>query len=194
MIPIESRRRLIDVFPSAYQIDIDGQTYQRNLNYAWFDEDREPSYPSVAMRLDPVGQVRDGMQPLGQFLRNLDVDDPAIAVNRLRGERLYDELSVRIATQGQLAGTTASERAHIIAHQLSQFARFDLTDALNEPGAENEISMTATIVSGPDYVTDLVDEIQNPTWQYTVRLHYTATRDVLVDALQDTEIEYRLVF
>lgn len=194
MIPLESRRRLIDVFPSAYQIRIDGQTYQRDLHYAWFDEDREPAHPGISMRLDPVGQVRDGMQPLGQFLRNLDVDDPEIAVNRLRGERLYDELSVRVATRGQIAGTTGSERAHVLAHQLSQFARFDLTDILVEPGSRNEISMTAAIVSGPDYITDLVDEIEDPTWQFTVRLHYTATRDVLVDALQDTEIEYRLVF
>lgn len=195
MIPIESRRRLLDTFPSAYQITIGGQTYQRNLNYAWHGEDREPDFPSVELRLDPTGQRRGAVQPLGQFLRNLDVDDPTIALNRLRGERLFDELNVRVAASGEIMDVSAAGRAHIITQMLANYCRFGLTDDIYEPGTgQNELSMTASIVSGPSNITDLVDEIQVPTWQFTVRLNYTATYDVLVDAVEDIQVEYRLVF
>lgn len=195
MIPIESKSRLLDVMPSAYRLRIDGQTYQRNLNYAWHGEDREPAFPSVELRLDPTGVRRDGVQPLGQFLRNLDVDDPTIAVNRLRGERLFDELNVRVAASGEIMDTSAAERSHIITQMLANYCRFGLTDNLYEPGeGQNELSMTAELVGPPSNITDLVDEIQVPTWQFTVRLNYTATYDVLVDAVEDIDIEYRLVF
>lgn len=195
MIPLATRRRLTDALPAAYDITIDGSTYRRNLNYAWQGEDREPDYPSVELNLAVTGERRAGEQPLGQYLRNLDVDDPTIALNRLEGERLFDELSIQVATRGELLDTSAAERAHVICQMLESYCRFGLTEEMWPPGdGPNELSMTAEIVSGPVFVSDLVDDMNTPTWQFTVRLHYTATRDVLVPALADTEIEYRLVF
>ena len=198
MIPLETRNKLLAELPDAYQITIDGQTYQRDINYWWADEDREPTYPSVELRLGVTGQQRDN-QPLGQRLRRLAVeDDDTIAENRLKGERLYDEVSVRIATEGQIMDTSADERAHILTQQLAHFCRFELTDAMIDPDTvgtkSNELSLRADVVEGPSYITGMVNEITVPTWQFQIRLSYTATHDVLIDAVDRLEIDYEFTF
>lgn len=193
MIPHATRRRLVEELPDTFDIRINGDLYRRNLNVWWADQDRADEYPAVELRLDPVGQIRTGVQPLSQVVKRItDNEDETIAYNRVHGERLFDELTIRCATQGEIMETNAAERAHILARQLSQFVRFELEGQMNPPESDGEVSVLIREVAGPDYVTDRVEEITTPMWQFTVRLYYTATHDVIVEAVDSIDVTYEL--
>jgi hypothetical protein len=222
MLPTPAQNRLYrhipgnDALPDAERrplnIDyytFDGEYIQASptLDVFWAEEDYTPTYPCVAMELDPTAVQRyDGNTLTDWARKKARPDDPTIAYERVEGTELYDVLTLTVAVRDDYVTDRGKRiRRSAFAKELTQalFTAFRFeSEYLNEPG----VAADGTPLYGDDAPVEandwaqpmqidpmpgtgvtraaaMVDEQHIDRYEMQFRVSYKLTHSVLVDAV-----------
>lgn len=202
MLPPATQDRILDAIPTTFPIHHTKPggneiRYNWESKTSWYNEDIDiegDQRPEIIIQPTTEGHLRVSDQPIGDFIRSLENDDPAVAYDKLRGKRLYDEWSFTVVDDGSVAVddesgssagvVTARDRVEGCIFNLKQYFWFEATDELYNYGAHGrEIPVRPRLLTGGGDTSEMVDQANYSRRNFTLRLLYTLTYETAVDAV-----------
>lgn len=204
MLPLDARRDLLAALPDIYRVPATlpestsrGITIAPDIRWQYQSIPQpSPPYDQIALDLSPTGVV-ESSQSIDQVIGIVVADPDATTLSdadtaEVKGRRVYDELNIRVTSEGSATiggrSFSAGERANGLARELVHFLLNEFqsrpVDPFTDDGAlitddaqyyAEEFAPPLRIepVSGrgPTRVTDMVDAA-GEQWDAAVRLHY----------------------
>lgn len=221
MIPVETQQRLMNSIPDRINASYSSSSGVKEVELVLRDGDEttpdhlywefvggEPNYPVVVLNLNPTGVLRSDERTLDSLLWSEVTDESTGTLTEYHGEPMYDELSVTFAMDEQNTNwfdndafetaITRLQPAKVAKTVVSElYAHFHRVD-LNYPGDDFEYPVRLEPISGPSNVTRTAFGEATPTevdierWQFTFRVHYTMSWQVVVESANRLNIDVSL--
>lgn len=195
MLPTATQERFLAALPNTVEIRFPSLAETRRYTFAtwWAHEDHDVEYPGIVCTLDPRGILRETDQPLDDRIRTEPNADDTIAYDEIRGHRLYDGLAVTVVDRGMSDGSSAGDRAAMMAGRIERWMRLEVPRSeLATAGSYNEIPihLPPIHIDGPADRSGMVDETDIARYEVSARIHYTLATSEPVDAVAETEVRW----
>lgn len=161
------------------------------------------TYPAIVLELSPTGVVREYGQTVSEVLRRITKpEDPTVAYEEVRGEKVYDILHITVATNQRNGTIPKTDVAREIAREV--YAQFKFNSGhLNERGVDADgrplpeglassppLRITQRPGTGIQNTSAMVDEQSVSRYEMQWRVEYELSQRVLVDAVEAIEWEF----